>query len=330
LQLRSTKVKKTAGSSRRKKEVPPDVPPLFRSDPQKNFRLWMQNCSLDSSLARGDAIREWLARPLEARIQVVHNNRVESSESNASEMPEPVPQEVSNGANSDETYCRNSKGWQGSGSQLLDDSKKKDPFAERFTFRAKHSSNLPLRLAGYSVFGLLIVTALWAIPARKAASRTHDPIAATQPNWDRPTSKGGVPVPHEAISKRAEFAKGPMTIERLSVGCEDSQPCIEFSTRGKAILPNLSTLSHPHRIVMDFEDTVFPSNEHRIAVGRGSVKAVRSAESATLLPHTRVVIDLTKRCGYELQDLPSRLVLKVCPEATPRQASSVVPVKGGK
>jgi AMIN domain len=306
------------------------VPPLFRSDPEKNVRLWMQNCSLDGSLAREDAIREWLGRPLEARIQSVTNNRVESSESNASEMPGPVPQEVSDGANSDEKDLRNPKDWLGSNSQLIDGSKKKDPFVERVAFRTEHHSKLPLRLAKYSVFGLLIVTALWAIPARKVASRTDDPIAATQPSRAKPTAAVGVPVPHEAITTRSEFATGPMTIERLSVGCEDPQPCIEFSTRGKATLPELSTLGDPDRVVMDFQDTVFPSDVHRIAVGRGSVKAVRSAESATLSPHTRVVIDLTERCGYELQALPNRLVLKVYPEATSRQALSVLPVEGRK
>src|SRR6266550_3637444 len=117
------------------REPLPDVPPLFRSDPEDNFRLWKQNCSLDASLTREDAIREWLARPLEARIQGVHNNRVESSKSNAPEMPAAAPQEARDGAHSDETGPRNSKGWFGSNSQLIDGSKKEDTFVERFALR---------------------------------------------------------------------------------------------------------------------------------------------------------------------------------------------------
>ena len=292
------------------------MPPLFRSDPKDNFRLWMQNCLLDASLAREDAIREWLAKPLEARIKGVPNNRVDSSESNASEMPESAPQKARDSAHSDETDSRNPKGWLGSNSQLIDGSKKEDPFVERFTFGTEHHSKLSLKFAKYAVLGLLIVTALWAIPTSKVASRTDAPIAATQPSKAKPNAAAAVSVPqeHEAITT------GPMTIEKLSVGCEVAQPCIEISTRGKATLPKLSTLGAPDRVVMDFQDTVFPSDVHRIAVGRGSVKAVRSGEGATRREGTRVVIDLTEPCDYELQALTNRLVLKVYPKATLRQA----------
>src|ERR1700730_5784802 len=111
LHRRSTKAKRVAGASRRRKEPLPEVPPLFRSDPKDNFRLWMKNCSLDASLAREDAIREWLAKPLEARIQGVHNNRMETSESNPPEIAAAAPVEARDGANSNETHPRNLKDW---------------------------------------------------------------------------------------------------------------------------------------------------------------------------------------------------------------------------
>ena len=319
---RSTKVNEVAGSSRRMKEPLPDVPPLFHSDPEDNFRLWMQNCLLDASLTREDAIREWLARPLEARIQGAHNNRVESSESNASEIPGAAPQEARDGTHSNETGPRNTKGWPGSNSELIDGTKKEDPFVDRFAFRTQHHSKLPVKFVEYSVLGLLIVTVLWANPMRKVASRADALIATTQPSKAEATAAAGVSVPqeHEAITTVSEFATGPMTIEKLSIGCEDAKPCIEISTRGKATLPKLSTLSDPDRVVMDFQYTVFPSDVHRIAVRRGSVKAVRSAEDAAQHPNTRVVIDLTEPCDYELQALTNRLVLKVYHKATPRQA----------
>jgi hypothetical protein len=293
------------------KEALLDVPPLFRSDPEDNFRLWMQNCLLDASLARGDAIREWLARPLEARVHATRNNRVETSESKASEMPRPAPQEAKHGAHSDKTAPLNPKGWLGSNSPLIDGNKK-DPFVTKF----------PLKFAKYAVFGLLIATALAAIPTSKVVLRKAAPISATQPSKAKPNAVAGVAVPQEpeVIATGSKFAAGPMTIEKLSVGCEVAQPCIEISTRGKATLPKLSTLGDPDRVVMDFQDTVFASDVHRIAVGRGSVKAVRSGEGATRGAHTRLVIDLTEPCHYELQALTNRLVLKVYPKATSRQA----------
>jgi len=237
-------------------------------------------------------------------------------------MPAAAPQEARDGAHSDETGPRNSKGWFGSNSQLIDGSKKEDTFVERFALRTQHYSKLPLKFAEYSVLGLLIVTALWAISMRKVASQADVSIASTQPSEAEPTAAASVPVPqeHGTITTGSDAATGPITIDNILVGCEGPQPCIEISTRGKGALPRLSTLTDPDRVVMDFQDTVFPSDVHRIAVGRGTIKAIRSAEGATQPPHTRVVIDLTEPCDYKLQALTNRLVLKVYPKATPRQA----------
>jgi hypothetical protein len=304
------------------REPLPDVPPLFRSDPEDNFRLWKKNCSLGASLAREAAIREWLARPLEARIQGVHNNRAGSAEFNALEMPGAAPQKARDGAHSNETGPRNQKSILGSNSRLIDGSKKEDPFVGRVAFRTQHHSKLPLKFAVCSVLGLLIVIVLLAIPLREVASRADAPIAATQLSEAEPAAAAEMSVPqeHDGITPGSEFATAPMTIEKVSVGCEDAQPCIEISTHGKGTLPKLSTLSDPDRVVMDFQDVMFPSDEHRIAVGRGSVKAVRSAEDSAQPPNTRVVIDLTEPCDYELQALTNRFVLKIYPKATPRQA----------
>jgi hypothetical protein len=315
LHRRSTKANQVAGSSRRLKEPLPDVPPLFRSDPEDNFRSWKQNCSMDASLTREDAIREWLARPVDARILGVHNNRVESSESNTSEMTGATVQEARDGGHSKETGPRNPKGRLGSSSELIDGSEKEDPFVERFALRTQHHSKLPLKFVEYSVLGLLIVTVLWANPTHRVASRAGALITTTQPSKAEATAAPGVSVPqeHEATTTGSDLAIGLITVENISIACEYTQPCLEIRTHGKGALPKLSTLSDPGRVVMDFQDTVFPSAVNRIAVGRGCVKAVRSAEDATKPPHLRVVIDLTEPCDYELQALTNRLVLKVYP-----------------
>jgi hypothetical protein len=233
-----------------------------------------------------------------------------------------APQEARDGAHPNETGRRNPKGWSGSSSELIDGSKKEDPFVDRFAFRTQHHSKLPIKFVEYSVLGLLIATVLWANPTRRVASRAGALITATQPSKAEATAAAGVSVPqeHEAITTGSDLATGLITIEKLSVGCEDGQPCIEISTRGKAAIPKLSALSDPDRVVIDFQDTVFPSDVHRIVVGRGCVKAVRSAEDARQPPQTRVVIDLTEPCDYELQALTNRLVLKIYPKQSPRQA----------
>jgi hypothetical protein len=283
--------------------------------------LWMQNCFLGTSPPREDAIRQWLASPLEARIQPAHNHRAESAEPNASEMPGAAPREARVGARSHETGTRNLKDWSGWNSQLKTGTEK-DPFVDRIAFQTRNHFKLFLKIVEYSVMALLIVTVLWAIPTSKMASQADTSTAATQPSKAQPPPAASVPVPqrHEAVGTGSDFATGSITIGKVSVGCEDTQPCIEISTRGKGALPRLSTLSNPDRVVMDFQDAVFSSDVHRIEVARGAVKAVRIGEDATQPPHARVVIDLTEKCAYELHTLTNGVVLKVYRKATARQA----------
>ena len=66
------------------------MPPLFRSDPEESFNLWMQSRFPGASLSREDAIRQWLATPQEARVQRVRDHRAESAKSNGSEIPDDI------------------------------------------------------------------------------------------------------------------------------------------------------------------------------------------------------------------------------------------------
>ncbi len=78
-------------------------------------------------------------------------------------------------------------------------------------------------------------------------------------------------------------------------------------------------MSDPDRVVMDFQDAVLSFNVHRITVGRGAVKAVRIVENGAQSPRTRVVIDLTEKCDYELHTLTNGVVLTVYRKAAPHQ-----------
>src|ERR1700732_2575308 len=84
---RSTKGKQGAESSLRIRQAQPDVPPLFCSDREKNFSLWVQNCFSDATLARGGAIAPWVTRPLEARVQKRHNYHADPVKSDGSQPP---------------------------------------------------------------------------------------------------------------------------------------------------------------------------------------------------------------------------------------------------
>jgi AMIN domain-containing protein len=318
---RQTKAKQGAGSSRMREPLP-DVPPLFRSDPDENFSLWMQNCFPgSSSLTREDAICKWLKTPLEARIQHSHNHRVEDARSHGAETAGTAPQKVINGPGSKEIPSGNTNG-RVSGNSGLMGGNEEEPFADHFSFWKRDNSKLLLKFAKYSVLGLLMVSVFWVTRTSKVTSPTNALIAVAETVKAQAAIAPGVPVPQrqKSIETGNDFAGGPITIENVSVGCEDTQPCIEIRTRGNRALPKLSTLSDPDRVVMDFEGAVSSLNTHRIAVRRGSIEAIRIGEDTAQPPRTRLVIDLTEKCDYELRTLTNGVVLKVLPKAATRHA----------
>jgi hypothetical protein len=73
---------------------------------------------------------------------------------------------------------------------------------------------------------------------------------------------------------------------------------------------------------MDFPDAVMSSDIQGIEVGRGVVKDVRIAQHAAQPSYTRLVIDLTEKCDYELRTVTNGVVLMVSLEATPHQNGS--------
>ena len=318
--MRSTDVKQVSGSSRKMRESQPDVPPLFRFDPEENFKLWMQVCFPNSSLAREDAIWVWLTTPLEERVQRSRNDRPESAKSHGVEIAGAAPQKATESARSKQTGPGNSNGGV-SGKPGLMDGDEEERFAGRSSFWKRDNSRLLRRFAKYSVLGLLTVAIFWVTLTSKVASPTNAASAAAKTVKAQAATVAGVSSPQrqESVEKRYDFAPAPMTIENVSVGCEDTQPCIEIKTRGQGALPKLSKLSNPDRVVMDFQDAVSSFDIHRIAVRRGSVKAVRIGEDAAQPPRTRLVIDLVEKCDYELNTLTNGVVLKLLPKATPRQ-----------
>jgi hypothetical protein len=316
---RSTKGKRGAESSPRIRQGQPDIPPLFCSNREKNFSLWVQNCFPDAVLAREDAIRQWLTSPLEARVQKGHNYHAESVKSNGSQAPASPSQQVRDSLGSSKTGTPNLTGEMRGNAKLLapNDGQR---FSAHFALTGR---NLFISLLAIcSVGALLIVIALRATPRGTWASQANKSIEANKPNNARPAKTSSVPVPPADEAIETESASGPFTIQNVSVGCEDTQPCVQIRTRGKASLPSLSTLTKPDRVVMDFPDAMLSSDIQGIKVGRGVVKDVRTARHTAQPSHTRVVIDLREKCDYQLRTVTNGVVLQVSLKATSRQNGS--------
>src|SRR3954452_22741207 len=86
---------------------------------------------------------------------------------------------------------------------------------------------------------------------------------------------------------------------------------VEITAHGQMI-PSLTTLDRPARVVLDLPNTVAATAQSRIAVGSDGVKSVRIGMDGQMPPTTRVVVDLAQACRYEL--VPSadhKVVLKL-------------------
>jgi type IV pilus assembly protein PilQ len=117
-------------------------------------------------------------------------------------------------------------------------------------------------------------------------------------------------------------------LQKIEVVRGDDGVSLEITARGQ-LTPQLSTLDHPARVVVDLPNTVAATSQTHINVGSNGVQTVRVGMNGQQPPSTRVVIDLQQACKYEL--VPgdgNKLVLKLHtgPLATTTASKSIVPV----
>jgi len=106
------------------------------------------------------------------------------------------------------------------------------------------------------------------------------------------------------VAKRAAVQK--VNVVRVEDGIQ-----VEITAKGE-VVPSLTTLDRPSRLVLDLPNTVMATAQSRISVESGEVKGVRVGMDGQTPPTTRIVVDLAQACRYEL--VPSedhKLVLKV-------------------
>jgi type IV pilus assembly protein PilQ len=98
-------------------------------------------------------------------------------------------------------------------------------------------------------------------------------------------------------------------LEKVSVAQTGTGIAVEMTTRG-AVTPKVETLSSPSRLVVDLPNTVLATSVKRIPVSNDGVTGVRVGTDASAT--TRVVVDMTRSCKYELVPGPGdKLTLKI-------------------
>src|SRR5204863_10062248 len=88
-------------------------------------------------------------------------------------------------------------------------------------------------------------------------------------------------------------------LQKVDVVRGDDSVSLEMTARGQ-LTPQLSTLTHPARVVLDLPYTSVATSQTHIDVGSNGVQTVRVGMNGQQPPSTRVVIDLQQACKYEL------------------------------
>jgi type IV pilus assembly protein PilQ len=130
----------------------------------------------------------------------------------------------------------------------------------------------------------------------------------------------------------AAAAQTPSQLDRVNVIPGADGVRVEISSHG-AVTPKVSTLDSPARLVVDLPSTVMATRQSRIAVGTGDVKDVRIGMDGQTPPTTRLVVDLSQACSYDLTPGPAgKLVLTLHPntvasaaQATEKPAATETP-----
>src|SRR2546422_3488204 len=116
-------------------------------------------------------------------------------------------------------------------------------------------------------------------------------------------------------------------LQKVDVVRGDDSVSLEITARGQ-LTPQLSTLAHPARVVLDLPNTSVATSQTHIDVGSNGVQTVRVGMNGQQPPSTRVVIDLQQACKYELMPVDgNKLVLKLHTGPVVAKApSSITPI----
>jgi type IV pilus assembly protein PilQ len=130
-----------------------------------------------------------------------------------------------------------------------------------------------------------------------------------------------------AAEKQSTETVKHAVLQKVEVVRGDDSVSLEITARGQ-LAPQLSTLAHPARVVVDLPNTSVATSRTHIDVGSNGVQTVRVGMNGQQPPSTRVVIDLEQACKYEL--VPgdgNKLVLKLHTGPVVAKApSSIAPV----
>ena len=119
---------------------------------------------------------------------------------------------------------------------------------------------------------------------------------------------------------------GPVEVQniKVSAGNQGGFTTVEISANGP-LTPRTMKLTGPDRIVLDLLDAVPVIQPRTVAVNAGGVIAVRLGRFQERPPITRLVVDLSATCEFDLSNQGNKVSLRVRPRLSPRAKCRLVP-----
>jgi len=102
----------------------------------------------------------------------------------------------------------------------------------------------------------------------------------------------------------------PAAISRVKILLEKDSPAVEILAT-RAVVPSITKLQNPPRLVIDLPNCNVSGEKKRIAVNRGDILAVRLGQFQNKPPVVRVVVDLAKPHSYTWDSAGNRLVVRL-------------------
>ena len=108
----------------------------------------------------------------------------------------------------------------------------------------------------------------------------------------------------------AQNGTGTATVQNVTVARQGIDLLIEI-TLTAPVTPTVDTAENPHRILLDFPDTVVSTAAKLVPVNDNGVRRVRVGQHSTAPMVTRVVVDLDQVHLYSVRTEGKRVIVSV-------------------